>query len=179
VKQRSQRAIHTHCGIHRQVLASRTLPDIFIAVMEDVFRSVNSIRSSALNSRLFQQLCNEMSSEYEHLLYYTQVRWLSRGRVLLRFLLLRHQVAEFLITKKKFDSAAQLSDKHWVLILAYLTDILNLVNELNLSLQGKLTKIIDMTNKIKAFCMKLELWLSKVDQDSFFNVSPDDLICGR
>ncbi|KAG7161284.1 ZBED8-like 6 [Homarus americanus] len=44
------------------------------SVMEDVIQIVNFIQSSALNSRLFNQMCSDMGSEYEHLLYYSAVR---------------------------------------------------------------------------------------------------------
>ena len=70
-----------HCSIHRYSLASKTLPASLKAVFEDVVRIVNFIKSKDLNSRIFKQFCNEMGQSYEVLLYHTEVRWLSRGRV--------------------------------------------------------------------------------------------------
>ena len=45
---------------------------------------MNYVRNSALKHRIFKKLCNEMGSEFEVLLYYSNVRWLSRGKVLSR-----------------------------------------------------------------------------------------------
>ena len=45
---------------------------------------VNHIKVYAHNSCLLMQLCEEMNSEYTHLLLYKEVRWLSKGRSLAR-----------------------------------------------------------------------------------------------
>ena len=45
-----------------------------------------------------------------------------------------------------------------VAILAYLCDIFILLNELNLSLQGKMTTVFKLADKVAAFKEKLELW---------------------
>jgi hypothetical protein len=44
------------------------------------------IKSMPLNARLFTIFCKGMGSEYTALLLYTEVRWLSRGKVLVRVL---------------------------------------------------------------------------------------------
>ena len=80
--------------IHRQVLASHTLPAPLLLVMDDVIKMVSNIKASPLNHRIFQQLCKEMGSDYEALLYYSHVRWLSRGKVLQRFYILRQAIAD-------------------------------------------------------------------------------------
>ena len=49
--------------------------------MQTVVKTVNFIRSRALNHRQFQQLLQEMDSEYD-LLFFSEVRWLSRGATL-------------------------------------------------------------------------------------------------
>lgn len=51
-----------------------------------------------------------------------------------------------------------LSDKEWVVNLAYLCDIFNLLNELNLSLQGKMTTVIKLADKVAGFEAQLDLW---------------------
>ena len=73
-----------HCVIHRYSLASKTLPASSKTVFDDVVRIVNFIKSKDLNSDIFKQFCNEMGQSYEVLLYHTEVRWLSRGRVVSR-----------------------------------------------------------------------------------------------
>ncbi|XP_076049324.1 SCAN domain-containing protein 3-like [Oratosquilla oratoria] len=92
VKQVNPTVIVTHCLLHRENLASRKMSIELNTVMEDVIQIVNFIKSLALNSRLFSQMCSDMQSEYEHLLYYSSVRWLSRGKVLKRVFDMRTEV---------------------------------------------------------------------------------------
>ena len=73
---------------------------IFDKTLSEVIRVVNFIKASALNNRLFDQLCTDMGAEHTHLLFHTEVRWLSKGRVLTRFYELRHEIHAFLIQKK-------------------------------------------------------------------------------
>ncbi|GFV57957.1 SCAN domain-containing protein 3 [Trichonephila clavipes] len=65
----------THCLIHREVLASRKMSPEFNSVLTDVIKVINYIKERALNSRLFEQLCEEMGIEYRCLLLHTEVRW--------------------------------------------------------------------------------------------------------
>lgn len=51
--------------------------------------------------------------------------------------------------------------------LAYLCDIFNLLNELNLSLQGKITTVFKLADKVAAFKAKLELWRQTVTTGTF------------
>lgn len=52
----------------------------------------NYIKTSALKVRLFEVLCSEMDAEQKHLLFHTEVRWISRDRVLQRLFELRQVV---------------------------------------------------------------------------------------
>ena len=52
--------------------------------LQDVIKIINHIKVHALNSCLFVQLCDEMDAEHTRLLFYTDVRWLSKGRSLAR-----------------------------------------------------------------------------------------------
>ena len=70
------------CLLHRENLAAQHLSPVLSAVMQEVIAVVNLIKSSAVNSRLFQQMCVEFGSEFQHLLFYSNVRWLSRGKLL-------------------------------------------------------------------------------------------------
>ena len=51
--------------------------------------------------------------------------------------------------------------------LAYLTDIFEELNALNLSMQGKQNSIFVMTDKIEAFKNKINFWKKKVSNGSF------------
>ena len=47
---------------------------IFDKTLSEVIRVVNFIKASALNNRLFDQLCTDMGAEHTHLLFHTEVR---------------------------------------------------------------------------------------------------------
>lgn len=69
--------------------------------MKIVVSCVNFIRAHALNHRQFQEFLSELNVDYEDVLYHTEVRWLSRGRVLKRFYELLPQITTFLVSKNK------------------------------------------------------------------------------
>ena len=77
----SPKAIGTHCMIHRQVLATKTLPQEFQDIIKSVVSVVNFVKTSASNSRLFSKLCSELDASNNVLLFLTDVRWLSRSKV--------------------------------------------------------------------------------------------------
>ena len=76
--------IVTHCVLHRHALATNPLPPKLAVVLQIVVECVNYVRNSAMKHRIFKELCNEMDSEFEILLYHSNVRWLSREKVLNR-----------------------------------------------------------------------------------------------
>ena len=64
-----------HCSIHREALATKTMPADFKTVLEEAVRTVNFIKSRPLQSRLFAILCAEMGSDHRRqLLLHTEVR---------------------------------------------------------------------------------------------------------
>ena len=78
---------------------------------------------------------------------------------------LREPLERFLLEKKSL-LAAHFSDKEWVVKLAY-CDIFNLLNELNLSLQGKMTTVFKLADRVAAFKPKLDLWGWRVSRGIF------------
>ncbi|CAI5671583.1 SCAN domain-containing protein 3 [Oreochromis niloticus] len=156
----------THCVIHREMLASRKIPPELNSVLNDVVGVINHIKAHALNSRLFEQLCEEMNAEHRRLLLHTEIRWLSRGRSLARVFELREPLQRF-FSEKKSPLAAHFSDKEWVAKLAYICDVFGLLNELNLSLQGKMTTVFKLADKVAAFKAKLDLWRRRVNRGIF------------
>ncbi|XP_066958608.1 protein FAM200C-like [Macrobrachium rosenbergii] len=79
VKMKNPDIITTHCLIHREALASKTLPASLKDTLETVIRIVNHIKGRALNTRLFRRLCQDMDSAHQDLLFYTSVHWLSKA----------------------------------------------------------------------------------------------------
>lgn len=145
----------THCMIHREALASKTLPSELNSVLQTATQIVNHIKTRPVKSRLFGLLCKEMGSEHESLLLHTEVRWLSRGKVLQRLFSLRDELRMFLLDCAS-SYAEYFSDPKWLAHLAYLSDIFDRLNTLNSSLQGPNSNILSMSDKIEGFMRKLE-----------------------
>lgn len=86
----------SHCMLHQQALASKDMePDLY-SVLNTAVTAVNFVKSRALQLRLFGQLCREMDAGHDALLYHSEVRWLSRGKVLQRVFELRSEMSEFM-----------------------------------------------------------------------------------
>ena len=85
----------THCIIHREALVTKQISPGLNAVVQDAVQVINFIKSRALNTRLFANLCDEMESEFKTLLIHSEVRWLSKAKALKRLLLLKNEVAVF------------------------------------------------------------------------------------
>ena len=90
-------------------------------VMNIVTKTINSIRSSALSHRQFKNLCREFGSEFHDVSYYCEVRFLSCGFALERFLGLLEEIATFLEGKGK--PVAELRDAEFIRDFAFLSDM--------------------------------------------------------
>uniref|UniRef100_K7G867 DUF4371 domain-containing protein n=1 Tax=Pelodiscus sinensis TaxID=13735 RepID=K7G867_PELSI len=114
VKQCASMVTGVLCFIHR-----KTLPDQLNAVFKGLVKVVNHV-SSALNTRLFKRFCLDMGSDFDVLLFYASVRWLSAGNILNRVFQLREEL----------DLNSEMCKE-----LAYLVNIFGILNKLNLQLQ--------------------------------------------
>jgi hypothetical protein len=85
IKHVAPEAKSTHCALYREALASKTMPEDLNTALSEVVKIINHIKARPLNSRLFALLCRDMGSEHVSLLLHCEVRWLSRGRILARF----------------------------------------------------------------------------------------------
>ncbi|KRY40517.1 Zinc finger BED domain-containing protein 5 [Trichinella spiralis] len=97
------------------------LSDDLKNVLNTAVKIINFIKSKPLQSRLFEKLSEEMGSCHKSLLFHSEVRWLSRGKVLTRLVELREEVAIFL--KGQSDYSKVLRDEKFILKLTYLADI--------------------------------------------------------
>lgn len=156
----------THCMIHREALVAKRLSPDLNTVVQDAVKIINFVKSRALNTRIFANLCDEMESEFKTLLLHCEVRWLSKAKALRRLLMLKNEVMIFL-TEKNSDLVHHFRNDSWLLKLCYLSDLLEKLNELNLSLQGENTNIFTLKSKIEAFIKKLNIWKQKVENNSF------------
>jgi hypothetical protein len=110
-----------------------------------------------------------MGAEYELLLYCTDVRWLSRGQILKRLLESRAEVS-FFLKEKENPLLEHVEGNYFIHGLAYLADIFNRMNEMNLSIQGPEVTITDATEKLQASLAKLSIWKTRVEADIIANL---------
>ena len=129
--------------------------------MKEIVGVVNFINASAVNFRLFEQLCVDYGSQFQHLLFYSNVEWLSPGKLLRCLIDLRTEVQVFL-NEKNHRHAIRFQDKEWMLKVCYLNDIFTTLNELN-TMQGRNQNSITLFEKLSAFKEKLQLWKNKLE----------------
>jgi zinc finger BED domain-containing protein 5/7/8/9 len=170
VKEIAPAVVWIHCSIHREALASKKMPPRLKNVLDTAVKVVNYIKARPLQSRLFNIICQEMGSTHLQLLFHTEVRWLSRGKVLTRLFELREEIRIF-FTDHPFQHHASLDDPAWISLLAYLADIFSRLNDLNRGLQGNVT-IFDVHDKIASMVKKLE-WLQNSIQQGDFSAFPN------
>lgn len=154
-----------HCILHQEALCGKSLK--MKHVMDTVVKTVNFLRSNGLNHRQFTSFLESVDSEYGEIIYHSEVRWLSRGNVLKRFFALREEIDSFM--KSKGKEVHELSDNIWISDLAFLTDIMEHMNCLNIKLQGKNQVITEMYDSVRAFVIKLRLWESQLKNNNLIH----------
>lgn len=176
VKEVAENVTSTHCVIHREALAAKRIPASLKKVLDEAVKIVNFIKTRPLQSRIFAALCEEMGSAHTSLLLHSEVRWLSRGRVLNRIFELREEILHFSMDQD-FYLFFKFKDPEWMKQLAYLADIFEKLNTLNTSLQGKELDVFTATERMNIMKGKLELWASLVREDrvDFFPTLQDYL----
>ena len=165
-RNRSPDAVSMHCMIHRQAFASKALPESLQDVFNIAIKTVNFVKNAALNTRLFRKLCSEMNAEHLNLLYYTRVRWLSKGNVLARVFELREELQEFLNRQGKYELEYFYKD-NTLSQSSYLVDTFGQLNCLNLKMQRKGTTVFDFRDAQNVFVQKLDNWKRKVEMENF------------
>ncbi|GBM10693.1 General transcription factor II-I repeat domain-containing protein 2A [Araneus ventricosus] len=148
--------------VHYEAHYERTIEQCLDNVMAVVTKIVNLISSQALNKRKFDALLDEINSAYNGLLMHNNVRWLSRGNVLQRFVDYLEEIRLFLQNEGKIEQYPQLLDVMWLSKLMFFTDICQRVNELNVKLQGTNKTIIVMIDLNRAFDAKLHVFRNDI-----------------
>ena len=159
--------IDYHCIIHQENLFAKTLR--FDAVMKVVNIVVTFIREKALNHRQFQNfLTSKWEADHDDVIYYCDIRWLSRANVLKRIAELKDPIQEFMTLKNKptleFDDPQFMSD------FAFRTDISSHLATLNLKLQQRGQLVNALFSYVRSFQAKLKLFeqqLGKKDLSHF------------
>ena len=152
-----------HCIIHQEALCGKSLKqqDTFKVVV----KVINMLRggNKSLLHRDLQTFLEENEAEYGDLLLYNPVRWLSAGGCLRRFFGLRKEIPEFLKNHVSADTTeleSKLESTDFLKELAFLADITEHLNGLNLNLQGKNQLISDLIGHVNGFRNKLKLFIA-------------------
>ena len=142
--------VSNHCAIHKYTLACKTLPFELKSVLDSVVKAVNFIRGRAMNSRLFKAFRNDLGKDHQYLLFYTEVRWLSRAKVLSHDAELVTEVALFFRDLGSVELATLFDDNRYQLMAFHLADIFSLW-KLSYSLQEKNESQIEAAEKVSGF----------------------------
>ena len=162
VKQVNENVVTTHCFLHREILVSKSLCPDLQKVSSQVMKMVNFVKSRPLRPRVFSQLYKNLSSNHISLLLHTEVRWLSRGKVLTRVFELKNELLIFFRNENQHEFCKLLNDINWISKFAYLVDVFSFLNKVNTSMQGKGENLLTSVDKINSLKDKLNMWLNKM-----------------
>ncbi|KAJ8012488.1 hypothetical protein DPEC_G00043330 [Dallia pectoralis] len=168
LKEDNPELLSYHCIIHMSVLCS-TLSEHHAEVMNTITTLVNFLRaSSAHQHRLLREFLSEVGAPANDLLLHSNVRWLSKGKVLAHFWKIRNEIKDFLAQQKSHKAEVFLhflEEESNMDTLAFLVDITGHLNDLNLKLQGKDNSVCDLVAAVQSFQRKLDILKMDLEQD--------------
>jgi hypothetical protein len=88
----------------------------------------------------------EAGACHETPVLHTNIRWLSKGKVLFRFYQLRNELLDIFATEKP-EFAALIKEETWCSKVSYLADIFGHLNSLNASMQGKKQNLLHQVTR--------------------------------
>uniref|UniRef100_A0A3Q1C722 SPIN-DOC-like zinc-finger domain-containing protein n=1 Tax=Amphiprion ocellaris TaxID=80972 RepID=A0A3Q1C722_AMPOC len=150
-----------HCILHQEALCAQMCGEQLGEVMSLVIRVVNFIVARALNDRQFKTLLDEVGNNYPGLLLHSNVRWLSRGKVLSRFAACLSEIRTFL--EMKDVEHPELTNTEWLMKFYYLVDMTEHLNHLNVKMQGIGNTVLSLQQAVFAFENKLELFIVDIE----------------
>ncbi|KFD45546.1 hypothetical protein M513_13573 [Trichuris suis] len=151
-----------HCVIHREHLVTKKLGSRLNRSLSVVSHVVNFIKSRALQNRLFRQLCEENNEEFDTLLLHTEVRWLSKGNCLQRFVALWKTIVAFMSEKEYEDKLIEAKAD-----IFYLADMFEKFDSLNKALQGRDNNLMNSKAAVVSFLKKLEVYWHNISRHVF------------
>ncbi|XP_076051965.1 zinc finger BED domain-containing protein 5-like [Oratosquilla oratoria] len=155
----------TCCCFYHNELIKKSLPSYLITVLDEAARILNSIKERAPSSFVYGTLCDAMGGEHCKLPRHPEISWLLQGNILLRLFELRDEVQ--ILFRKCDDLGDQVHSFQWLLKLAYLSDIINAVNQLKQALRGKGITVFQVQDQVKRTRAKLNMWHEYLDKGDF------------
>ena len=161
LKKNGINCVTLHCVIQQEALCGKVLK--MMNAMQSVVKMVNLIRggNKSQRHRRFVSFLDELNAELGDLPLYTSIRWLSAGKVLTHFFGLRKEILSFFeeeLMESTNTFQAQLRSIKFLCDLAFLTDMTNHLNVLNLYLQEKGQSISHLAGHVEGFRSKLVLF---------------------
>jgi hypothetical protein len=123
VKEKNPDVTTTHCFLHWELLVSKSIGEDLKQVLDVAVNMVNFVKQRPLKSRMFAKLSENMQKDPVTLLEHTEVRWLSRGKVLTRVFELREELLLVFKDNNNTSFSDFPEDTKWLLKLAYLADV--------------------------------------------------------
>ena len=156
--------INFHCLLHQENLCCKKLE--LDSVFEKVFDTVKILKKPGNCHKEFKNFLDDENADFSDVIYFTEVRWLSRANCLKRFFDLIENIDKFFIEKN--EQIFEFSNPLWVFKLAFVVDVTTLLNQLNISIQGKNKFILYSFEQIKNFKIKLASLIEETEQTDFF-----------
>ncbi|KAK9396033.1 hypothetical protein NXF25_019394 [Crotalus adamanteus] len=156
LKKEVPKVLCIHCVVHRQHLVGKHVSTTLHSSLTIIIQAINKIKSNAKNDRMFRQFCQDNNEDFITLLLHTEVRWLSKGTSLARFVALYDSVIQFFESNNETNLCQQL--KTVKNDAFYLADIFKRFHDVNLQLQGANKTLIGCQSIVSLFIDKLELF---------------------
>uniref|UniRef100_A0A3B4ANH5 HAT C-terminal dimerisation domain-containing protein n=1 Tax=Periophthalmus magnuspinnatus TaxID=409849 RepID=A0A3B4ANH5_9GOBI len=135
--------------LHQEALCAQMCDEQLSEVMSLVIHVINFIVARALNDRQFKTLLDEVGNHCHDQLLHSNVRWLSRGKVLSRFVAcIEHP---------------ELAETEWLLKFYYLVDMTEHLNQLNVKMQFIGNTVLSLQQAVFAFENKMELFIMDLE----------------
>jgi len=170
IKQRDLKFPIIHCIIHQEALCGKAIK--LCTTMHTISKIINVIKdgNKSLTHRKFQSFLEKHNAIYKDIPLYCEVRWLSAGRCLEKFFVLRKEIFIFLhemSLAKCDDFIPFFEDLDFLSELAFIIDLTSHLNNLNIKLQKANQTISQLVNHIDSFRRKLVLFKNHVESDTF------------
>ncbi|XP_071042617.1 protein FAM200C-like [Parasteatoda tepidariorum] len=164
MKDENPEMIPVHCVIHRENLVAKNISPVLNKVLHSAVKCINAIKANAKCEPIFKLFCEEQNADHARLLLHTEVRWLSTGNCLKRFMKLFDTLSDFLSDKPEMKYLLTVNDKAFVSCLADIFEKLNIIKK---QFQGTNKTLVDAKAKIFGFITLIELCQKYINNKNF------------